>query len=54
MNGAPGCWSLIPTIVTSNADVARLAGSLGERTISRFAEHLRVVTITGRDRRVGT
>ncbi|MDQ3540095.1 MAG: ATP-binding protein [Chloroflexota bacterium] len=46
--------AILPTIVTSNADLARLAGSLGERTISRFSEHLRVVTITGRDRRAGT
>lgn len=43
--------AMLPTIVTSNADLARLAASLGERTISRFAEHLRVVTLTGRDRR---
>lgn len=40
-----------PTIVTSNLTLPRLATALGQRTISRFGEHVQVVSLTGRDRR---
>lgn len=40
-----------PTIVTSNCDLAALAESVGERTVSRLAESMTVVSLDGDDLR---
>lgn len=42
----------LPTIVTSNLSQKRLAEHIGERATSRLGQHLTVVTLTGRDRRL--
>lgn len=43
---------VMPTILTSNLDLAQLAEKVGERTASRLAEMCKVINLTGNDRRV--
>jgi len=43
---------MIPTIFTSNLDVATLAEKIGDRTVSRIIEMCDIIKLDGKDRRL--
>src|SRR3990167_5594364 len=43
---------MLPTIFTSNLDIAELAGRIGDRTVSRIVEMCDIIKLDGKDRRL--